>query len=79
MLKKNMLKKIFSIFIISINIFLILSEDTFANSQKFQVKERFIENNYKYTHYFKSKQDLVQYKKSIIIDTKNSNIKAFFY
>ena len=53
MLKKNMLKKIFSIFIISINIFLILSEDTFANSQKFQVKERFIENNYKYTHYFK--------------------------
>lgn len=68
-----MLKKFFSIILISSQIFLLFSENISADyyqNKNFQIKENFIQNDYKFTNYFSSMEDLYKYRKSIVINTK---------
>lgn len=78
-----MLKKISSLsLIILFFINILFSENISANyyqNSDFQIKENFIQSNYNFTNYFKSMEDLYKYRKSIVIDTKTWNLKAYFY
>lgn len=77
-----MLKQIFSIILISSQIFLLSSQNIFANyyqNKNFKIKEHSIQNNYKFNKYFPSIEELYKYRKSIVIDTKHGNLKAYFY
>jgi len=49
------------------------------SSQNIFAAERKVENNYHFTNYFQSMEDLYKYRKSIVIDTKHANLKAYFY
>jgi len=66
------MKKILATLLIFISIFG-FSENSFA------LKERPVKNNYHFTSYFPSMDELYKYRKAIVIDTKIWNLKAFFY
>lgn len=68
------MKKILNLILISA-----LSLNIFFWAENILAKENPIESNYNFTHYFTSMEDLYKYKKSIVIDTKIWNLKAYFY
>ncbi|MCD5382576.1 L,D-transpeptidase [Candidatus Gracilibacteria bacterium] len=68
------MKKILATFLI----FFLSSQNIFATDFS-KIKERPVQNNYHFTSYFPSMDELYKYRKAIVIDTKIGNLKAYFY
>ena len=76
------MNKFFFWFIVVFLLFVWFSENISANyyqNQDFKIKENHVKSNYIFTDYFKSMDDLYKYRKSIVVDTKTWNLKAYFY